>query len=104
MQTSMRACERRTCVDTYVFANQKGGVGKTTVALGVASALVQRGARALVVDLDPQASATKLLGVDRETECSIADAMLEPDRYGLSDAVTEVAWGFSFVPAETALA
>jgi len=43
--------------------NQKGGVGKTTVALGLASAAMMRGRRSLVVDMDPQANATTGLGV-----------------------------------------
>ena len=42
--------------------NQKGGVGKTTVTLGLASAALAAGRRALVVDLDPQASSTWVLG------------------------------------------
>ncbi|HYF46296.1 MAG TPA: AAA family ATPase, partial [Acidimicrobiales bacterium] len=44
-------------------ANQKGGVGKTTVTLGVADAAARRGRSVLVVDLDPQANATSGLGV-----------------------------------------
>ncbi len=39
------------------FLNQKGGVGKTTLAVNVADALVRRGLRVLVVDADPQGSA-----------------------------------------------
>jgi chromosome partitioning protein len=91
-------------MDTYVFANQKGGVGKTTVTLGIAAALAARGMRALLIDLDPQASATKVLGLDVTERCSMADVMLEPDRYTLRDGITETAWGFDAVASETALA
>jgi chromosome partitioning protein len=47
--------------------NQKGGVGKTTVTLGLASAAMAKGDRVLVVDADPQANATWALGIDPST-------------------------------------
>ncbi len=60
--------------------NQKGGVGKTTVALGLASAASARGARVLVVDMDPQANATSGLGVWDPPRT--VDGALESDRPG----------------------
>ena len=51
---------------SYAFANQKGGVGKTTVTLGLAVALASQNLSVLLIDLDPQASATKVLGVEAE--------------------------------------
>jgi chromosome partitioning protein len=89
---------------THVFANQKGGVGKTTITLGVAAALARRVGRVLLIDLDPQASATKVLGIDVDGRCTVADALLEPDRYALTAAITATGWGFDVAPAEMALA
>ena len=91
-------------MEIYAFANQKGGVGKTTVTLGLAAALASQHVSALLIDLDPQASATKVLGVEVEERHSVADVLLEPDRFSLRDVVVTTDWGFDLAPAETALA
>ncbi|MDQ4064873.1 MAG: AAA family ATPase [Actinomycetota bacterium] len=49
------------------FANQKGGVAKTTTALSIGAALAERGRRVLVVDMDPQGALSYSLGVDPDT-------------------------------------
>lgn len=62
----------------YAFANQKGGVGKTTSVVNIAAYLAESGMRVLVVDLDPQANATSALGFSKdEITLSSYDLLLE---------------------------
>lgn len=70
----------------------KGGVGKTTVVLGLAGAAMQRGIRTLVVDLDPQANATSAL-CPAPTTATIAEVLDDPRRSVVRAALGASGWG-----------
>ena len=63
-----------------VLANQKGGVGKTTTAINLGTALAAIGERVLIIDLDPQGNASTGLGIDRKTRTVSTYHVMTGDR------------------------
>ncbi|MAG04375.1 MAG: chromosome partitioning protein ParA [Acidimicrobiaceae bacterium] len=76
---------------SVAVVNQKGGVGKTTVVLGLASAAAHRGIETLVVDVDPQGNATTGLGVFEPTR-SIDSVLADDSPGGIESVMETTAW------------
>lgn len=86
------------------IANRKGGVGKTTTTVNVATAMAAAGKKVLVIDLDPQGNATTSMGVDKKGSMSSSyDVLLGDARLSQAIVWTEVP-NFSIVPSSPDLA
>ena len=82
--------------------NQKGGVGKTTTAINLSTALTACGHRVLIIDLDPQANATTGLGIDRGKRETIYEVLI--GRTPIEQVVVETQVpGLAIVPSSIAL-
>lgn len=86
------------------FANQKGGVGKTTSAVNVASSLGILGYKVLLVDLDPQGNATSGVGISKKALKSTINDVLLGDMTAEEAVLTTEYTNLSVIPANIALA
>jgi chromosome partitioning protein len=93
---------------TIAIINQKGGCGKTTVSINLASALAGRGQKTLLVDMDPQSHCAVGLAVPEEQiEQSIYDVLISHGRgepLRLSEILWQISDGFELAPASIDLA
>ena len=86
------------------FANQKGGVGKTTSAVNVAASLGILGYKVLLIDLDPQGNATSGVGIMKKTLKTTVFDMLTTDLGADAVTIRTKYDNLSVIPAQTTLA
>lgn len=91
----------------FSIAIQKGGSGKTTTAINLAAALLQKGKSVLLVDADPQASLSEALGIIDEPEKNLfteLSKLIKGESGDLSEVLVETRSGLHVIPSSIELA
>lgn len=87
-------------MNIIAFINQKGGVGKSTITMNMASYLTNKGKKVLTIDLDPQGNTSQAYGIDTSGKATLREVLL--GEISINKAIYGTRYGY-MIPSDIAL-